>query len=97
MCVAQDFCPSPQMCARDIDHGVVGGQDTRDQVSHGKLVVKEYLNAECSARGEKRMLWNLGQGERDGECSDYVGEHLGGLVGPLPVTPWGDRSLLSFH
>jgi len=43
------------------------------------------------------MLENLGQGERDGECSDYVGQHLGGLVGPLPVTPWWYRSLLRFH
>ena len=43
------------------------------------------------------MLRNLDQGERDGERSDYMGQHLGGLVGPLPVTPWGDRSLLSFH
>ena len=43
------------------------------------------------------MLRNRGQGERDGAHSDYVGQHLGGLVGPLPVTPWGDRSLLSFH
>ena len=45
MCVAQDFCPSPQVCARETDRDVVGGRDTRDQVSRGKLVVKEYLDA----------------------------------------------------
>ena len=66
-------------------------------MSHGKLVVKEYLDTKCSMRGEERMLWNPSQGERDGAHSDYVGQHLGGLVGPLPITPWGDRSLLSFH
>ena len=43
-CVAQYYCPSPQMCARNIDCSIVGGRDTRDQVSHGKLVVKEYLD-----------------------------------------------------
>ena len=43
------------------------------------------------------MLKNPGQGERDVECSDYMGDHLGGMVVQLPVTPWGDRSLLSFH
>ena len=97
MCAAQDFFPSPQMCARDTDRGIVGGRDTRHQVSHGKLVVIEYLDVECSTRVEQRMLKNPDQGERDGERSDYVGQHLGGLVGMLPVTPWGDRSLLSFH
>ena len=85
------------MCARDTDCGIVGGRDTRNQLSHGKLVVNEYLDVECSARVEQRMLRNPSQGERDGECSDYVGQHLGGLVGSLPITPWGDRSLLSFH
>ena len=66
-------------------------------MSRGKLVVIEYLDVECSVKGEQRMLRNPSQGERDGECSDYVGQHLGGLVGLLPVTPWGDRSLLRFH
>ena len=66
-------------------------------MSRGKLVVIEYLDAECSARGEQGMLRNPGQGERDGEHSDYLGQHMGGLVGSLPITPWGDRSLLSFH
>ena len=75
----------------------MGGRDTRDQVSRGKMVVKEYLDIECSVRGEQRMLWNPSQGERDDEHSDYVGQHLGGLVGLLLVTPWGDRSLLIFH
>ena len=65
----------------------MGGRDTRDQVSRGKLVVKEYLYAECYARVEQRMFRNPGQGERDGERSDYVGQHLGKLVGLLPVTP----------
>ena len=68
-----------------------------DQMRCGKLVDKEYLDAARSARREQRMLRNLGQGERDGVCSDYVSQHLGGLVAPLPVTPWGDRILLSFH
>ena len=75
----------------------MGGRDTRDLVSHGKLVVKEYLDAACSVRVEQRMLRNPGQGERVGAHSDYVGQHLGGLVGLLPITPWGDRNLLSFH
>ena len=66
-------------------------------MSRGKLVVKEYLHASCSTRGENRMVRNPGQGERDGAHSYYVGQHLGGLVGPLLVTPWGDRSLLNFH
>ena len=35
------------------------------------------------------MLKNPNQGERDGEHSDYMGQHMGGLVGLLPVTPWG--------
>ena len=66
-------------------------------MSHGNLVVKEYLDIECFARGEQRMLWNPGQGGRDGKRSDYVDQHLGGLVGLLPITPLGDRSLLRFH
>ena len=66
-------------------------------MSRGKLVVKEYLDTTRFARGEHRMLKNPGQGERDGARSDYVAQHLGGLVGLLPVTPWVDRSLLSFH
>lgn len=97
MCAAQDFCPSPQMCARDTDRGAVGGCDTRDQVFRGKLEVIEYLDVECSTQVETTMLMNLGQGERDGEHSDYVGHHLGGMVVLLPVTPSGDRSPLSFH
>ena len=43
------------------------------------------------------MLMNPSQGERYGARSDYVGQHLGGLVGLLPITPWGDRSLLRIH
>ena len=66
-------------------------------MSRGKLEVIEYLDVECSARVEQRMLRNPDQGERDGEHSDYVGQHLGGLVGLLRTTPFGDRSLLSFH
>ena len=58
---------------------------------------KEYLDATRSMRREQRMLTNLGQGERDGVCSDYVAQHLGELVAPLPVTPLGDRILLRFH
>ena len=85
------------MCVQDTDCGTMGGRDTRDQVSYGKLVVIEYLDAEHSTRVEQRVLRNTGQGERDGERSDYMGHHLGGLVVPLPVTPWGDRSMLSFH
>ena len=65
----------------------VGGRDTRDQVSRGKLKVIEYLDAECSSRVEQRKLRNLSQGERDGKHSDYVGHHLGGIVMPLPITP----------
>ena len=75
----------------------MGGKDTRDQVSHGKLVVKEHLDASCSTRGEKRMLRNPGEGDKDGAHSDYMGQHLGGLVESFPITPWGDNSLLSFH
>ena len=66
-------------------------------MSCGKLVVKEYMDAMRPARGEQRMLMNPDQGERDGARSAYVCQHLGVLVGPLPVTPLGDRSLLSFH
>ena len=66
-------------------------------MSCGKLVDKEDLDAARSVRREQRMLKNSYQGERDGGHSDYVGQHLGGLVGPLPIMPWGDRSLLSFH
>ena len=66
-------------------------------MSCGKLDVIEYLDADCSARVEQRMLRNLGQGERDGARSDYMAQHLGALVAPLPVTPWGDRSQLRFH
>ena len=40
------------MCVRDTDHSVVGGCDTRDQVSCGKLEIIEYLDIECSARVE---------------------------------------------
>jgi hypothetical protein len=58
-------------------------------VSHKKLVVIVYLDVECSTRVEQRMLRNPDHGEKDGEHSDYVGQHLGGLVGPLPVNPWG--------
>ena len=43
------------------------------------------------------MPRNPNQGERDGACSDYVAQHLGGLVGSLPITPCEDRSLLRFH
>ena len=53
-------------------------------MSRGKLVVIEYLDAECSTMSEQRMLRNLDQGEGDGEHSDYMGQHLGGLVGLLP-------------
>ena len=66
-------------------------------MSHGKLVVKEYLDATRSMRKEKRMLRNPGQGERDGAHSNYVDQHLGGLVGLLPITSWENRILLSFH
>ena len=66
-------------------------------MSCGNLVVKEYLDAACPMRGEQTMLRNLSQGERYGDRSDYMGQHLGGLVGLLPITPWGDRSLLIFH
>ena len=97
MCAAQGFCPSPQMCAQNTNHSVVGGRDTRDQVSRGKLVIIEYLDVECPMWAEHKMLRNFDQGERDGERSDYMGHHLGGLVVSLPVTPWGDRILLSFH
>ena len=75
----------------------MGGHDTRDQVSNGKLEVIEYLDAKCSTWAEQIMLRNPSQGTRDGERSDYVGHHLGGPVVPLLVTPWGDRSLLIFH
>ena len=75
----------------------MGGRDTRDQVSRGKLVVKEYLDAARSTRGEQSMLRNPGQGERDGARCDCMDLHLGGLEGLLPVTPWVDKSLLSFH
>ena len=85
------------MCVRNTDRGAMGGRDTGDQVSHGKLVVKEYPDTTLSTRGEQRMLRNPDQGERYGACSDHVAQHLGGSVGPLPVTPWVDRSLLSFH
>lgn len=40
-----------------------------------------------SVRVEQTMLRNPNQGERDGERSDYVRHHLGGMVVPLPVTP----------
>ena len=43
------------------------------------------------------MLRNPSQEERYGERSDYVGQHLRGSVGTLPITPWGDRSLLIVH
>ena len=46
------------MCVQDTDHGAVGGRDTRDQMSRGKLVVIEYLDAECSVRVEQRILGN---------------------------------------
>ena len=50
MCAMQDlYPPPPQLCAQDIDRGFVG-LDTRDQVSHGKLEVIEYMDAECSTR-----------------------------------------------
>ena len=68
-----------------------------DQMSFGKLADKEDLDAVRPARSEQRMLKNLDEGERDGAHSDYVAQHLGGLVAPLPITPCGDRSLLSFH
>ena len=58
-----------------------------DQMSCGKLVDKEYLDRARSTRREKRMLRNPSQGERDGACNDYVAQHLGGLVVPLPITP----------
>ena len=66
-------------------------------MSCGKLVDKEDLVVARAATREKRMLWNPGQGERDSARSDYVALHLVGLVGSLPITPWGDRSLLHFH
>ena len=66
-------------------------------MSCGKLVDKEDLDAARPMRSEQSMLNNLGQVERDGARSDYVAQHLGGLVAPLPITPWGDRSLLRFH
>jgi hypothetical protein len=66
-------------------------------MSCGKLVDKEYMDTARSVRREQRMLWNLGQGERDGVHSDYMALHLEGLEWLLPVTPWGDRSLLRFH
>ena len=50
-------------------------------MSHGKLEVIEYLDAECSVKDEQGVFKNPGQGESDGESSDYVGHHLGGLVG----------------
>ena len=56
-------------------------------MSRRKLVVKEYLDAVYSTRGEKTMLRNFNQGDRDGERSDYIGQHLGGLVWTLLVTP----------
>ena len=68
-----------------------------DQMSCGKMVDKEDLDAARPVRCEQRMLKNLDQAERDGVHSDCMAQHLGGLVVPLPVTPWGDRSLLSFH
>lgn len=56
-------------------------------MSGGNLEVIEYLDAECSARVEQRMLRNPIQGESDGEHNDYMGHHLGGLVVLFPVTP----------
>ena len=61
MCVMQDLYAT-QLCVRDTDRSFVG-LDTRDQVSCGKLEVIEYLDVECFARVEQRMLRNLGQGE----------------------------------
>ena len=81
----QDLYPR-QLCARNTDHGAVG-RDTRDQVSHGKLEVKEYLDVECSMRVEQRMLWNPGQGDRVVRVIDYMCHNLGGLVVSLHVIP----------
>ena len=66
-------------------------------MSCGKLVVKEDLDATRPTRYEQRMVWNLGQGEKDDARCDYVSQHVEGLVAPFPVTPWGDRSLLCIH
>ena len=68
-----------------------------EKMSCGKLVDKEDLDVVRPARCEQRMLRNPDQGERDGASSDCMAHHIGRLVTPLPVTPWGDRSLLRFN
>lgn len=65
------------------------GHGIRDQVSHRKLEVKEYLDVECSAWVEQRMLRNPDQGDKVVRASDYMCHHLGGLVVPLYVIPGG--------
>ena len=58
-------------------------------MSCGNLEVKEYLDAEFYVRVEQIMLKNPGQGGRVVRVSDYVCQHLGGLVVPLHVIPRG--------
>ena len=52
-----------------------------------KLVDKEDFDVARPVRYEQRMLRNPHQGERDSARSDYMAQHLGGLVVSLPVTP----------
>jgi hypothetical protein len=49
----------------------------------------------CKRRAKNAQEFD--QGEKDGAHSDNVAQHLGGMVACLPITPWGDRRLLSFH